>query len=96
MGKISLAEKDATKTHCLSLLDTFVQPGKDEGDGKHLCIVTNLLGPTVASFRHSTGQFAIPLLKKILRDVLKGLDHLHSFGIAHTSSLSLTTALHDR
>ncbi|KAL5482906.1 hypothetical protein ACEPAI_9501 [Sanghuangporus weigelae] len=84
LEELSYHEKDARGTHCLYLLDDFVQPSKDKEDWGHLCMVIDLCGPSVASLRTTAGRFSISLLKKILLDVLGGLHHLHSLGIVYT------------
>ncbi|KAL5482914.1 hypothetical protein ACEPAI_9509 [Sanghuangporus weigelae] len=81
---LSSQGKGMCDTHCLVLLDDFIEPGKGKGDGEHLCTVTDALGSSVSGFRRAIGGLTKPLTKKILRDTLKGLESLHSLGIVHT------------
>ena len=66
------------------LLDEFVQPGKNEWEGKHLCLVTDPFGPSLSILRSSGYVFTKPIIKRILLQMLNGLDHLHRAGIAYT------------
>ncbi|KAL5512707.1 hypothetical protein ACEPAG_2973 [Sanghuangporus baumii] len=75
-------------THCLFLLDDFIQPGRYESDGEHLCFVTDPFGPSLSAFMNAGYRFTKPLIKKILLDILVGLDTLHSVGIVHTDLTS--------
>ena len=71
-------------THCLRLFDGFKFKGKGR-DGKHLSIVTEVLGPTVSQVRKELGEpFPIPFVKRMCRHILLGLARLHDKGIAHT------------
>ena len=64
--------------------DTFEIPGSLADP--HTCIVLNLLGPDVATFRRKSPNKALPhyTVRIIMREVLQALAHLHGIGIIHT------------
>jgi len=72
------------------LLTHFYHQGIED-DGEHLCLVMNLLGSSIHVIRASlpnNGYLPLPIVKRMLRDVLLGIAHAHSRGVAHTGSLS--------
>ncbi|KAI0315033.1 kinase-like domain-containing protein [Amylostereum chailletii] len=76
--------------HCLRLLSHFVFPGKGSA-GEHLCLVTPILGGDVKGLLPAHGIqtdrvqfFPLPLAKRILKHVLRGIAHAHSRGVIHT------------
>ncbi|KAF8874333.1 kinase-like protein [Infundibulicybe gibba] len=70
--------------HCLKLLSNFTIPGKGSA-GEHLCLVTQLLGGDVNSLHDKHGTvFPLPLAKRILLHLLRGIAHAHSRGVVHT------------
>ena len=70
--------------HCLQLASSFTFPGKGSA-GEHLCMVTQLLGGDVNSLRKQYGRvFSLPLAKRILLHLLRGISHAHSRGVIHT------------
>lgn len=81
------------RRHVLEYYDTFVL------DGVHICIVSEVLGPNLYNLTHrersdpeetAHGKVLLPLpiLKSCLRQILLGLDYLHtSCGIIHTGEL---------
>jgi serine/threonine-protein kinase SRPK3 len=71
--------------HCAKLLTQFVHPGSDD-DEEHLCLVTELFSSSVHDILALHENEFIPLLavKRMLRQVLLGIAHLHMCGIAHT------------
>ncbi|THH03576.1 hypothetical protein EW146_g10394 [Bondarzewia mesenterica] len=73
-------------THCVSLLDHFFHPSKDDDGASHLCLVTDIFGGTVASLmqNHTGRGLPVPLAKRILRHMLIGLAHAHGHGVVHT------------
>ncbi|KAL6304603.1 kinase-like domain-containing protein [Sparassis latifolia] len=70
---------------CARLLDHFYLPGIED-DGEHLCLVTEFGGSLhfVRQQLPDEGYIPLPIAKRILRDVLSALAHIHSLGIAHT------------
>jgi serine/threonine-protein kinase SRPK3 len=62
--------------HVLSLFDTFRFMGPL---GEHLCLVTEVLGFDLNFFRKAqpNSQVSIPIVKRIVRQILLGLDFLH-------------------
>ncbi|KAK0244245.1 kinase-like domain-containing protein [Armillaria nabsnona] len=69
--------------HCLGLLSHFTFPGKRNA-GQHLCLVTKVLGGDVKSLFLKRGIFPLPLAKRILLHLLRGIAHAHSRGVVHT------------
>jgi len=60
--------------------------------GKHLCLVLNVLGPSVESFRRSASNGAyLPLhvVKKIVADIVEALCGLHEKKVIHGGELFL-------
>lgn len=73
-----------SSSHCLSILDTFTQPGKGS-TGEHACIVTEVLGGDVGSIqRRHKQKLPLPLVKRILLHTLRGIAHAHKNGVVHT------------
>lgn len=84
---------DKRSIHLTTLLDSFEEQGPN---GKHLCLVSEALGPSVAavlewtpSYRgldragHSCYRFPLWISKRILKQVLLGIAYLHSEGVVH-------------
>ena len=72
--------------HVVKLFDHFHFDGPN---GKHLCLVTELLGESVASLAYKYGELCLPprFAKQIMHQVLLGLDYLHhSCNIIHTGT----------
>ncbi|OBZ79831.1 Serine/threonine-protein kinase SRPK [Grifola frondosa] len=72
------------RTHVLSLIDHFKE---NSPHGEHLCLVTEVLGSTLAQCQQLVheSQFPIVVVKTITRQLLMALDFLHSdCGIVHT------------
>lgn len=80
--------------HRLSLLDHFIHPAKD-GEGTHICLVTDVLGGTVASLMQQTKNrsLPVPLAKRVLRQMLMGLAHVHKHGVVHTGTNTLAVRI---
>lgn len=75
----------------VQLLDSFIHEGPN---GKHLCSVLELMGPSVSSVLDAPvkiydirnlprARFSMHQTKAILRDVLRGLRFLHANGVVH-------------
>jgi serine/threonine-protein kinase SRPK3 len=74
--------------HVLSLFDTFRFLGPL---GEHLCLVTEVLSFDLNFFRKAQphSQVSIPIVKRIVRQILLGLDFLHvQCGIVHTGAMA--------
>lgn len=71
------------------LLDVF--PITQSGQKIHLCLVMDLLGSDVGTFRRSAQNKALPhyTVRIIMRQVVEGLLHLHKAGIVHTGVPSI-------
>lgn len=84
---------DKRSTHIIALLDSFREQGPN---GKHLCLVSEALGPSVAtvlewtpSYRstdragNNCYRFPLWICKRILKQVLLGIAYLHAHGVVH-------------
>ncbi|OAV93097.1 CMGC/SRPK protein kinase [Puccinia triticina 1-1 BBBD Race 1] len=68
--------------HVVSLLDHFTLDGPN---GTHICLVVEVLGLSLAGLNALLGRLPPPMVRKIGRDLLLGLDYLHrECGIIHT------------
>jgi len=80
-----VTECDPENTKCVvHLLDHFEHKGPN---GTHICMVFELLGPNLLTLirRFNYEGIAIPFVKDITRQILIGLDFLHTkCGIIHT------------
>ncbi|OBZ75411.1 Serine/threonine-protein kinase SRPK [Grifola frondosa] len=67
----------------VQLLDNFHHAGPH---GSHLCIVSEVLGESVQWLctKYEQNILPVPIIKQITRQVLWGLDYLHSCNIIHT------------
>jgi len=61
---------------CVELVDSFEHRGKN---GKHVCMAFEVLGDNLLSLirHHDYNGIPIPIVKRICRDVLIGLSHIH-------------------
>lgn len=96
--------------HCIRILDFFALPWPggpeipEEGDpAEHYAegvVVLERAGPSLAAWQRAQANpfVSIPIVRKIIRQVLLALDYLHDglpgYGIEHTGA-SLTDALLD-
>ncbi|KAF8648950.1 hypothetical protein AX16_006130 [Volvariella volvacea WC 439] len=75
--------------NCSTLIDYFDVSDAINKNGMHLCLVTDLLHCTAfdiaRELRRGGQSFSLPVMKLILRDILKAVSFLHSHGMAHTS-----------
>ncbi|XP_063063845.1 SRSF protein kinase 3 [Engraulis encrasicolus] len=70
--------------HIVRLLDEFKVAGKN---GVHICLVLELLGPDLRCWQVCMGSpgLSIPCVKRVITQVLEGLDYLHNHcKIIHT------------
>lgn len=81
--------KDPLTQHILITLDTFQHLGPN---GTHLCLVSEPMGPTVASLAEELTpleewkvniRYPKPVARRILKHALLGLKFLHENGIVH-------------
>lgn len=82
LGEIMTA--DANKTFCCARLnDHFEQSGPN---GVHVCMVFDVYGEDLLSLidRYEYRGVPLPIVKSIARQVLMGLEHVHSLDIIHT------------
>ncbi|KAL6302291.1 kinase-like domain-containing protein [Sparassis latifolia] len=81
-----MSSLSSTPTHCLRLLSDFTFPDKRSA-GDHMCFVTQVLGGDVNSLFDSHRQpFPLPLAKRTLLHVLRGIAHVHKCGVVHIDS----------
>ena len=77
--------RDGAKVdHLPSLIDDFeVQRSRGYS---HMCLVMDVYGPDVATFRRSAPQKALPVytVKIIIKQVLQAVAALHELDIVHT------------
>jgi len=68
--------------HVTHFIDSFHIEGPN---GRHLCIVLDLLGPKVSSVTDGCEYCRLdaPLAHSISRQLLLAVDYLHSVGVAH-------------
>lgn len=73
--------------HVLALLDSFTQDGPN---GQHMCLVYKAMGEPIRRFqaRFPQHRFPTPLMKRISKQLLLGLDYTNSCGLVHTGILS--------
>lgn len=87
----SQAPRDQSSRYLVTLLDSFTHKGPN---GSHSCLVLEPMGPSVSSILNAPHQTYDPLnppvrrfpkdrVKRILRQVLQGLDFLHRNGVVH-------------
>ncbi|KAF3481876.1 serine protein kinase Sky1 [Arthroderma uncinatum] len=72
------------KRHILGISDDFQHHGPN---GNHICLVHEATGPDLARFqrRFPEAQLPVPMVKRIAKQFLLGLDYLHRFcKIVHT------------
>jgi serine/threonine protein kinase len=74
----------ASSPHSPRLLDDFIIAGRGSA-GRHLCIVLPLFGGDVGTLVTACKKrFPLPLVKRIVLHVFRGLAHAHASGIVHT------------
>lgn len=83
--------------HCTPLLDKFTIDGRGSS-GTHWCLVMPVYGGDVKALQKSrTAPFPLPLAKRIILHLLRGLIHMHERDVVHTDlkhdNLFFTTAL---
>ncbi|KAJ6596068.1 kinase-like domain-containing protein [Mycena sp. CBHHK59/15] len=78
-----LIRRACQPVYCTTLLSHFIHVGKPN-DGQHLCLVMDVLAGDVDTLRRGFSALPPLLVKRILRDSLRGLAQLHGSGCAHT------------
>lgn len=70
------------RKHVSQFLDSFYVDGPN---GRHLCVVAELLGPKVSSVAESCPDYRLGghLARQVSRQLLLAVDYLHTCGIAH-------------
>ncbi|KAJ7720864.1 kinase-like domain-containing protein [Mycena maculata] len=82
--RLSALPAEETK-HCSQLIAHFIHKGIEK-DGDHLCLVLKLEQATLAAVHNEhRGEFyPVPIVKRILLHILRGLAALHKCRVAHT------------
>ncbi|KAH9580108.1 Protein kinase domain [Trypanosoma melophagium] len=82
LGDIMSADPDKTRC-CARLNDYFEQTGPN---GTHVCMVFDVYGEDLLSLieRYDYRGVPLPIVKCISRQILVGLEHVHSLEIIHT------------
>lgn len=85
-----IRDKDPeSNSHCVRLLDSFTHVGPH---GKHVCMVFEVLGDNLLSLikHYNYRGIPMPFVQKLTRQVLQGLDYLHTTcNIIHTGELGI-------
>jgi serine/threonine-protein kinase SRPK3 len=70
------------------LLDHFEEDGPE---GKHLCLIVNVLSTDISDFRQSapSNALAVHIVQNINAQILEGVVQLHELGIIHSSLFTL-------
>ena len=70
--------------HCAQLLDEFTIPGKGSA-GSHMCFVMPVYGGDMKALVEARKTaLPLPLVKRIVLHLLRGIAHAHERGIVHT------------
>ncbi len=84
LQKVGQARRSTDQQHVIRMLDHF---SLDSSFGTHSCLVLEVLGMSLQELTQRTlpNKFPIPMCKRIIKEVLLGLDFLHhECGIVHT------------
>jgi serine/threonine-protein kinase SRPK3 len=77
-------EQQHDKSRCIQLLDDFLVDGPN---GTHSCVVTELLGPSVAELKDARhpmgGRLPRAWSKALAKQLLSAVSDLHAQGIGH-------------
>ncbi|KAL9102567.1 MAG: hypothetical protein Q9163_002285 [Psora crenata] len=82
------------KKHIVQLLDQFQQEGPN---GTHLCLVLELLGPSISSKAESYSSNRLPgdISWEASKQIVQGLEFIHTRGIAHGGQSESSHSLQD-
>lgn len=71
--------------HIIHLLDAFYHQGPN---GQHMCLAYKAMGENIrrSQARMPDQKFSLPVLKRVARQLLQALDHMHNCGWVHTGS----------
>ena len=85
LQRLSFPRTGPPSDHCLRLISHFIHPGKAQ-DGDHLCLVTQLLAGDVRTLQVNmkNNAFPLPLAKRVLLHILRGIEYVHRHGVTHT------------
>ena len=73
-----------TSPHCTLLLDEFTVPGKGTA-GSHMCFVMPVYGGDVKALVEARKTpLPLPLAKRVVLHLLRGIAHMHKRDIVHT------------
>ncbi|KAG8832213.1 hypothetical protein FRC17_001749 [Serendipita sp. 399] len=82
---LEMLSKPPASPHCVPLLDKFTLPGLGSA-GNHICFVMPVYRGDVRKLMGAdqSESLPLPLVKRILLHILRGLAHTHSHGVVHT------------
>jgi len=81
---LRLVSQFPTSPYCTQLLDEFTIAGKGSA-GSHMCLVMPVYGGDVKTLVETrTTALPLPLVKRIVLHLLRGIAHAHEHGIVHT------------
>lgn len=84
LGALTQTSASPSSPHCLQLQSSFIL--KQEHD--HRCLITPIVHGDVYTLGYSLspddGHLPLPLAKRVVLHVLRGLAHAHERGVAHT------------
>ena len=81
---LRLVSRLPTSPHCPQLLDDFTIPGKGSA-GSYKCLIMPVYGGDVKAFAKARTAFLpLPLVKRIVLHLLRGIAFAHERGIVHT------------
>ena len=81
---LRLISREPTSPHCTLLLDEFMIPGKGSA-GQHMCFVMPVYGgDTKRLIATRATPLSLPLAKRIVFHLLRGIAHTHEHGVVHT------------
>jgi len=81
---LKLISQQPTSPHCTLLLDSFITSGKGSA-GQHSCFSMPVYGGNVkAMMKARTTRLPLPLVKRIVLHLLRGIVHTHGRGVVHT------------
>ena len=72
--------------HVINLHDSFFHEGPN---GWHVCLVYKAMGESLSYFQNrlKDTRLPLPLMKRVARQLLQALDHVHSTGFVHTGKI---------
>lgn len=59
--------------------------------GQHVCLVYNAMGESLSRFQAKLPEqkLGLPITKRVARQILEGLDYIHTCGVVHTGKAAI-------